>query len=250
LCVSELESDSVLPMPPLLRTGLEDPETDSRQRRIDAAVESCEFPCARTTSPILIWTERCAVAAALAVLSLPLACVLITVRILSGRPPLVAHRRVGWNGRALWVLKIRTMWDLDRRTHSSRNWIEYLRNTEVPVVKRDPDPRVTSSFAAFCRRFSIDELPQLIHVVSGRMRLAGPRPLTRRELDVYYRDASAEMLSVLPGITGLWQVMGRNDLTYPQRRRLDLFFVRRQTLRLYWLVLLRTPGCLLRGRGV
>ena len=89
------------------------------------------------------------------------------------------------------------MWGLDRRTHSSRNWIEYLRNTEVPVVKRDPDPRVSSSsFAAFCRRFSIDELP-LIHVVSGRMRLAGPRPLTRRELDVYYRDASAEMLSVL-----------------------------------------------------
>ena len=58
-------------------------------------------------------------------------------------------------------------------------------------------------------------------------------------------------LSVLPGITGLWQVMGRNDLTYPQRRRLDLFFVHAsKPSRLYWLVLLRTPWCLLRGRGV
>ena len=92
--------------------------------------------------------------------------------------------------------------------------------------------------------------PQLLHVVSGKMRLVGPRPLTQCELDLYYGDAAWEVLGARPGITGLWQVMGRNHLTYPQRRRLDLFFVRRMSLRLYWRVLLRTPWCVLSGAGV
>jgi lipopolysaccharide/colanic/teichoic acid biosynthesis glycosyltransferase len=194
--------------------------------------------------------ERCAAGAALIIVSLPVACVLVAVRFLSRQSPLVAHRRVGLNGSPLWVLKIRTMWDRGPKTSCANAWIEYLRETEVPAIKRGRDPRVTSSFAALCRKFSIDELPQLVHVVSGQMRLAGPRPLTQPELDLYYRDTAVEMLSVPPGLTGLWQVMGRNDLTYSQRRRLDLFFVRRRSFRLYWLVLLRTPACVLRGRGV
>ena len=156
----------------------------------------------------------------------------------------------------LWVLKIRTMWDRTRNEKRAAakkgpsRWIEYLPDAEAPVIKRGPDPRVTSRFARFCRRFSIDELPQLAHVASGKMRFAGPRPLTQIELEVHYREAAEEILSVRPGITGLWQVMGRNNLTYPQRRRLDRFFVRRLNWRLYWWVLLRTPGCVISGRGV
>jgi len=69
-------------------------------------------------------------------------------------------------------------------------------------------------------------------------------------MDVYYGDAATEVLSVPPGITGLWQVMGRNSLSYAQRRRLDKFYVRRFSLKLYWFVLSRTPWCVLRGRDV
>ena len=81
-------------------------------------------------------------------------------------------------------------------------------DTDVPVIKGAPDPRVNSRLAAFCRRYSVDELPQLLQVASGKMRLVGPRPLTPRELEVYYGADCAEVLSVRPGLTGLWQVMG------------------------------------------
>jgi lipopolysaccharide/colanic/teichoic acid biosynthesis glycosyltransferase len=124
-----------------------------------------------------------------------------------------------------------------------------MEETEIPLVKTSADPRVTSRFAAFARRFSLDELPQLVHVIQGKMRLAGPRPLTSLELDEFYGDSAAEILEVLPGITGLWQVMGRNRLTYKQRLRLDRFFVRRSGLGLYLWVLLRTPASVLRGNG-
>jgi lipopolysaccharide/colanic/teichoic acid biosynthesis glycosyltransferase len=246
----ELESDPVLPAANGWQSGLTDTESKLGQHQAQTIHTSREFSRTLSLAPRLNLAERCATAAVIAVLSLPVACVLLAVRVLSGQPPLVAHRRVGLYGKPLWVLKIRTMWDRHAKTTCSTGWIEYLRETEVPVIKRGRDPRVTSSFASMCRKLSIDELPQLVHIVSGEMRLAGPRPLTQHELDLYYGEAAAEMLSVPPGITGLWQIMGRNDLTYSQRRRLDLFFVRRRSSRLYWLVLLRTPACVLRGRGV
>ena len=148
------------------------------------------------------------------------------------------------------MLKLRTMWDR-RQALPQREaiWVEYLRDTHVPVFKDDRDPRVTSPLARFCRRFSLDELPQLLHVLSGRMRLVGPRPITREEWDEYYGPADAEVLSVLPGMTGMWQVAGRNRLTYAQRRRLDLFYVQHQSWRLDLRLLLRTPSRVLNGRG-
>ena len=148
------------------------------------------------------------------------------------------------------MLKIRTMWNRgEARGWSGPVWIEYLRDTSVPLFKGDRDPRVSSALARFCRRFSLDELPQLAHVLSGRMRLVGPRPITREEWDEHYGPSAAEVLSVLPGMTGLWQVMGRNRLTYAQRRRLDLFYVRRRSWRLDWGLLWRTPARVLSGRG-
>ncbi len=131
----------------------------------------------------------------------------------------------------------------------SAGWIEYLGDTHVPVFKDARDPRVTSRLALFCRRFSLDELPQLIHVLSGRMRLVGPRPVTHKEWNIYYGASAADVLSVSPGITGLWQVMGRNRLTYPQRRRLDLFYARHRSPQLDLLLLLRTPARVLSGRN-
>ena len=192
--------------------------------------------------------ERC-LAAALLAASLPvLACATVTVGILSRKSPWIALRRIGLHGQPFWLLKLRTMWE---RSESSSGYtlVEYLEETEIPTVKTSADPRVTSRFAALARRFSLDELPQLVHVVQGKMRLAGPRPLTRMELDAFYGDSAEEILRVLPGITGLWQVMGRNRLTYKQRLRLDRFFVRRGGVKLYLWVLLRTPASVLKGQG-
>lgn len=189
-----------------------------------------------------------AVAAALLCAAAPVILpVLAAVRGLSGRPPLVAHRRVGRFGDAFWVFKIRTMWER-KGGASAGGWIEYLDQPPVPASKLAPDPRVTSRFAAFLRRHSIDELPQLWHVVRGQMQLVGPRPMTRGEIADHYGAHAAELLSVRPGLTGLWQVMGRNRLSYPQRRRLDLFYVRRATWTLYARVLLRTVGEVLAPR--
>ena len=108
--------------------------------------------------------ERC-FASVMFALSLPaLAGAAVAVRVLSRRAPFVALRRVGLHGKPFWVLKLRTMWD-KTAPHSSNTWVEYLEETEIPLVKTDADPRVTSRLAAFARRFSLDEVPQLLHVV-------------------------------------------------------------------------------------
>ncbi len=169
------------------------------------------------------------------------------VRLLSGRSPFVAHLRVGLNGEQFWMLKLRTMWNGPAAANKPR-LVEYLAAAPVPASKRGRDARVTSMFAALCRKFSIDELPQLLHVVTGHMSLVGPRPLTPEELDTYYGESAAEVLRVAPGMTGLWQVLGRNRLSYAQRRRLDLFFVRKRSFALRAWILLRTPARVLSGR--
>lgn len=169
------------------------------------------------------------------------------VRWLSGRSPVVAHLRVGLNGERFWMLKLRTMWSGPVPASRPR-LVEYLAPAPVPPLKQGRDARVTSRFAALCRRFSIDELPQLIHIATGQMSFIGPRPLTPEELDTYYGESTAEVLRVAPGMTGLWQVLGRNRLSYAQRRRLDLFFVRKRSFALRAWILLRTPARVLSGR--
>jgi len=204
-------------------------------------------PAAAFNRGAVHWVERVAAGIAFAAVAPALGATMLAVRALSGRSPLIAHRRVGLKGRPFWILKVRTMWD-QSLPQSSATWIEYLSDTDVPVIKGAPDPRVSSRLAAFCRRYSVDELPQLLQVVTGKLALVGPRPLTSAELEAYYGDDCAEMLSVRPGLTGLWQVMGRNRLTYAQRRRLDLFFLRKCGLGLYLRILLRTPARVFSGR--
>jgi exopolysaccharide production protein ExoY len=183
--------------------------------------------------------------AALVCVSPVLLVVAAITALLAHRSPLVRHRRAGWRGGELPMLKLRTMW--------SRNppWsavfiIEDVSDT-VPVIKDEDDPRVTSRFAAWCRRFSLDELPQLYHVARGDMSFVGPRPITAAEMEEYYGDDAEEVLSVRPGLTGLWQSLGRNRLTYRARRRLDVWFVRHASPGLYLRILTRTIPRVLRG---
>jgi exopolysaccharide production protein ExoY len=173
----------------------------------------------------------------------------LAITVLSGRCPLVAHLRVGRNNRPFWMLKLRSMWDGAAPDARSRGGIEYVVSAPREDDKEPNDPRVTSRFAAFCRRHSIDELPQLWHVVRGEMSLVGPRPLTNVEIVRYYGASAAELLSVKPGLTGLWQVSGRSNIRFPRRAEMDLDLVRGLTPALYFQILLRTFSALVRGQG-
>ncbi len=169
------------------------------------------------------------------------------IMILAKRTPLVRHTRVGWHGEALPMLKLRTMWEPGQQWGSIFS-IEDVSNP-VPENKRDGDGRVTSRFATWCRRYSIDEIPQLYHVFRGRMSLVGPRPITRAELDQHYGRSAETVLSLRPGLTGLWQMRGRSRLTYAQRRRLDLWLAAHASTGLYLRILLRSIPVILRGQN-
>jgi exopolysaccharide production protein ExoY len=172
----------------------------------------------------------------------------ICVRLLSKRTPLVAHRRVGHAGRDMWVLKLRTMWEPGPVRCDQGAVLEYLPEKPIPKNKRDGDVRVTSRFAALCRKYSIDELPQLWHVIAGEMALVGPRPLTRMELADHYGSLAPSILRLKPGITGLWQIRGRNKLTYKQRKKLDVFLLSNWSLGLYFRILFASIPRVLTGR--
>lgn len=197
------------------------------------------------TWQIIEFAERTAAAILLVGLSPVLFLSSVAVVLLSGKTPLIAHRRVGWGGNTLWMFKLRTMWD--HRNALNTGWIEYIDDPSGPEQKQELDDRVRSRFARFCRRHSIDELPQLLHVLRGEMSLVGPRPLTATELRRHYGPAAMEVLEVKPGLAGLWQTSGRNRLGYAERRQLDLEFVRNRSLRMYLQILLRTIPEVLSG---
>ena len=192
------------------------------------------MPSTATTGRVLVPLDGSELAEAILPL---LGFVALIVAVLSRRWPLVAHRRVGRDGRAFWMWKIRTMWDSP----------VYIEDRGLPSPKTESDQRVSGGFARWLRRHSIDELPQLAHVITGQMALVGPRPLTRQELEVHYGTATGEILRVRPGLTGLWQVAGRSRLSYAQRVRLDLFLVRHRCVRLTMRILWRTVPQVLRG---
>jgi len=122
------------------------------------------------------------------------------------------------------------MWT-DRAAGGWRPWpVEYVVDEWVEGVKPAEDPRVSSVLARFCRRFSIDELPQLINVLKGEMSLVGPRPLILEE-DAFVQEWARKRLDLKPGITGLWQVLGRSDIPFDEMTKLDYVYVTNWSLR-------------------
>ena len=205
------------------------------------------FPIARQNIFIENWSwhllatgERLAAFVLLAVASPVILVGACVIRILSGRTPFIAQRRVGWRGSSLWMIKLRTMWTPGSPKSPRPGWIEFIGDESGPARKHPSDARIPHAFARFCRRHSIDELPQLWHVVRGEMTLVGPRPVTRRELREYYGPEAAEVLQLKPGIAGLWQTSGRGRLSYPERVSLDLQYVRNRSFQMYVRILLRT----------
>jgi len=158
------------------------------------------------------------------------------------------HKRVGVGGKTFECLKFRTMVpDADRLLHELLATDDKLKAEWLNGHKLRQDPRVTS-IGAFLRRTSLDELPQLWNVLRGEMSLVGPRPVIREEL-LRYGRASAAYLATRPGITGLWQTMGRNDTDYRRRVAMDVYYVRNQTVLLDMYILAKTVRVVLAGDG-
>jgi exopolysaccharide production protein ExoY len=168
----------------------------------------------------------------------------------SGGPVLFSHERVGRGGRRFGCLKFRSMTvDSAKRLETLLAIDAEARAEWEATRKLKRDPRVTT-VGRFLRASSLDELPQLINVLRGEMSLVGPRPVQAAELATYYGPAAAaQYASVRPGITGLWQVSGRNDTSYDARVAMDLRYLANPTLLGDLCILLRTPFAVLRRRG-
>jgi exopolysaccharide biosynthesis polyprenyl glycosylphosphotransferase len=180
----------------------------------------------------------------LALIALPLMLVIaITIRLDSPGPVLFRQRRVGAGGREFAMVKFRTMC-VDAETKLAA--LQADAGNDV-MFKMKSDPRVTR-VGRVLRRFSIDELPQLINVARGEMSLVGPRPPLMGEVEAYEPDA-VRRLRVKPGLTGLWQVSGRSDLSWDESLRLDLWYVDNWCLVLDLQILFRTAKAVLRGAG-
>jgi exopolysaccharide production protein ExoY len=182
------------------------------------------------------------------VLLLPLFVVVAAAIKLDSRGPVFfAHRRLGRNGKHFDCLKFRTMeTDAERRVYEN----EELRHHYVSNHFKIPghiDPRITR-LGAFLRKSSIDELPQLWNVLAGDMSMVGPRPIVALEA-THYGDQLTTLLSVRPGLTGLWAVQGRSKLGYPERTNVELSYVRDRTLAMDLRILAATPWTVFTQRG-
>jgi exopolysaccharide biosynthesis polyprenyl glycosylphosphotransferase len=174
----------------------------------------------------------------------------VLVRITSRGPILYVAPRVGRGGRHFPFLKFRTM---VAGAESQRDDLAARNEKRGHLFKIRSDPRVTRA-GRLMRRFSLDELPQLLNVLKGEMSLVGPRPLPARDLDLdglsrEYRFWAKERCRVPPGITGLWQVRGRSDLGFEEMLRLDVAYARSWSIWKDVAILFRTIPAVLAGRG-
>ncbi|TWU07551.1 undecaprenyl-phosphate galactose phosphotransferase WbaP [Stieleria varia] len=181
---------------------------------------------------------------------LPVLLVIVAwVKLKSPGPVFYGHQRIGKRGASFKAWKFRTMVQnadevleeyLENDPEARQQWIE--------DQKLKDDPRIISGIGHFLRKTSLDELPQLWNVLKGEMSLVGPRPIVKSEVD-RYREMYPLYLRVPPGITGLWQVSGRNDTSYEQRVRLDSYYVCNWSIWLDLYIVLRTVRTILMREG-
>jgi exopolysaccharide biosynthesis polyprenyl glycosylphosphotransferase len=180
----------------------------------------------------------------LLVLSPLLLLIALAVKLTSPGPILHNRRVMGLNGKQFDALKFRTMvLNGDKVLEQYPELKEELARTHK--LKRDP--RITS-VGVFLRKFSLDELPQLFNVLRREMSLVGPRMISPEEVAMY-KQFDMNLLTVMPGITGLWQVSGRSDISYDERVRLDMYYIRNWTIWLDLQLLFQTIPAVFKGRG-
>ncbi len=176
------------------------------------------------------------VAAVLLVLAAPLlALAALAIRLESRGPVVYRQRRVGRHGRPFELWKLRTM-------------VPGAQAMGAGIYVLEGDPRITR-VGRLLRRFSLDELPNLVNVLQGDMAIVGPRPTVAEQVD-RYTERQRRRLEVKPGITGWAQVNGRTSLPWPERIELDVWYVEHRSLRLDLQILARTARMLASGRGL
>jgi exopolysaccharide biosynthesis polyprenyl glycosylphosphotransferase len=209
-------------------------------------------PLFELRAPVLAGTDwllkRCldlSVSALALLVGLPLwLLIAAAIKITSSGPVLYVDQRVGVNEREFPMLKFRTMYV---GTQVGQADLEDANDAEGALFKLRSDPRVTP-IGAILRRFSLDEFPQLVNVLRGEMSLVGPRPLPLRDyrrLEPWHR----KRYLVLPGVTGLWQISGRSNLSFDEFVRLDFYYVENWSIWLDISVILRTIPAVIAGRG-
>jgi exopolysaccharide biosynthesis polyprenyl glycosylphosphotransferase len=184
-------------------------------------------------------------ASGLMVLLSPLfAVVAILIRRNDGGPVFFRQERIGKDGRSFPMLKFRSM-----RVGAEAMLPSLLQRSEGqgPLFKLTDDPRITR-IGAFLRRYSLDELPQLVNVLRGQMSLVGPRPPLPNEVETYANDVRRRLL-VKPGMTGLWQINGRSDLSWDESVRFDLYYVENWSVMSDLMILWRTGRAVLQASG-
>ncbi|HWP84552.1 MAG TPA: sugar transferase, partial [Terriglobia bacterium] len=184
-------------------------------------------------------------AALLLILLAPLLAIIAAlIRLTSPGPAIYRQLRCGLNGRRFWLYKFRSMYqDADQ----DRKFLAYLNEKDGPVFKIARDPRVTP-IGRFLRRTSLDELPQLYNILKGEMSFVGPRPPLPEEVSRYERW-QRRRLRMKPGLTCLWILEGRSELSFARWMKLDMDYIDQWSLALDFKILLRTIPRVLTGRG-
>jgi exopolysaccharide biosynthesis polyprenyl glycosylphosphotransferase len=187
------------------------------------------------------WWGRCLAALALALLAPLLVLLMVAIRRESAGPAIFRQTRIGREGRPFTIYKLRTM------VSEPIPEAALVSDVDGLLFKMRRDPRITR-LGGWLRKYSLDELPQLLNVVRGQMRLVGPRPALPEEVAEYSED-ERRRLTMPPGITGLWQVSGRSDLTWEETVRLDLHYVDNWSPMLDLIILCRTVRAVVGHQG-
>jgi len=184
------------------------------------------------------------------ILTIPLFIIIsILIKLTSRGPIIFSQERIGKGGKSFKCYKFRTMYvDAEKRLQQLLENDSKAKAEWQGKYKLLNDPRVTP-LGKLLRKTSLDELPQIFNVLKGEMSLVGPRPVTKEELDKYYKESAELYCLVPPGITGLWQVSGRSNLTYEERVSLDCWYIRNWSLWLDLVILLKTIKVVLKGEG-
>jgi len=183
------------------------------------------------------------------ILTLPLFLLIAAlVKLTSRGPVFYKQERLGYRGKPFRILKFRTMVvDADRVLEDYLRRNPQLREEYEKYFKLKKDPRITP-LGRILRKTSLDELPQLFNILLGNMSVVGPRPIIQEEV-VKYGENAGKLFSVKPGLTGLWQVSGRADLTYDERVKLDMEYIERQNFFLDLFIILKTVPVIFKGHG-
>ncbi len=173
----------------------------------------------------------------------------LAIRLSSQGESFYAHERVGRGGKSFKCYKFRTMYaNSDKRLQKLLDKDPLLKKEWEETYKLKNDPRITP-VGAFLRKTSLDELPQFFNVITGELSVVGPRALVREEVAQYLGHKAMKILSVRPGLTGLWQTSGRSNTSYDTRIRLDEYYINHQSFLFDLVLIIKTIPVMIFCRG-